>query len=89
MEVGGVDSERGCKSVVAEGMWEIAVPSPYVTVGVFLCFFVCLLACFLGPHSRQGLNGSCSCQPTLHPCQIQAASVTYTIAHSNAGSLTH
>ena len=32
-----------------------------------------------------------SCQPTPQPwqCMTQAASVTYTIAHSNAGSLTH
>ena len=41
----------------------------------------------------QGLNLSCSCwpQPQLQPqqCQSWAMSATYTIAHGNAGSLTH
>ena len=36
-------------------------------------------------------NQSCSCQPTPEPqqCCNWAASVTYTTAHGNAGSLTH
>ena len=40
---------------------------------------------------RLGSNWSYSCQPMPQPqqCQIQALSVTYTIAHINAGSLTH
>ena len=39
----------------------------------------------------QGLNWSCSCQPTPQSQQlkIQDESVTYTTAHSNTGSLTH
>ena len=39
----------------------------------------------------QGSNWSCSCQLTLQPqqCRIQATSVTYTMAHGNARSLTH
>ena len=43
-----------------------------------------------GGSQARGLNWSCSCQPTPQPQQwhIQAAAVTYTTAHSNAGSLT-
>ena len=39
----------------------------------------------------EGSNGSCSCRPTPQPQQLSiwAASVTYTTAHGNAGSLTH
>ena len=39
----------------------------------------------------QRSNWSYSCQPTSQPlqCRIQATSVTYTTAHSNARSLTH
>ena len=52
---------------------------------------------FLGPHSqrmevpRLGWNQSYSCRPIPQPqqCRIQAASVTYTIAHDNTRSLTH
>ena len=40
---------------------------------------------FLG----QGSNKSCSCQPIPQPRGILAASTTYTVACSNAGSLTH
>ena len=36
-----------------------------------------------------GLNWSCSCQPTPHPHRIPAASATYTTAHSNTRPLTH
>ena len=38
-----------------------------------------------------GSNQSYICQPTPQPerYRIQAVSVTYTTAHSNAGSLTH
>ena len=56
--------------------------------------FVC---CLIGPHPphmevpRLGVELEHRCQPTpqsqLHG--IQAASATYTTAHSNAGSLTH
>ena len=44
-----------------------------------------------GGSQVRGSNWSYSCQPTPQPQQrqIQAESVTYTIAHSNAGSLTH
>ena len=39
----------------------------------------------------KGSNRSCSRRPTPQPqpCQIRAASVTHSTAHSNAGSLTH
>ena len=58
----------------------------------FFFFFV-----FLGPHlwhmevPRQGLNQSRSGRPMPQPQQLRkrAAFVTYTIAHSNTGSLTH
>ena len=54
------------------------------------------LSCFVQPLLRHrevprlGVESSYSCQPTPQPpeCRIQAASVTYTTAHSNAGSLT-
>ena len=38
-----------------------------------------------------GSNQNCSCWPVPQPqqCSIWAVSVTYTIAHSNTGSLTH
>ena len=36
-----------------------------------------------------GSNGSCSCHPVPQLHRIQAVSLTYTTAHSNAGSLTH
>ena len=60
-------------------------------------FFFFLSFVFLGPHSRHmevprlGSNQSCSCRPTPQPqqCRIRAASVTYTAAQGNAGSLTH
>ena len=55
-----------------------------------------LLSFFLGPHSMWkfpglGSNWSYSCRPTPQPqqCRIPAASVTYTTAHGNTGSLTH
>ena len=43
-----------------------------------------------GASQAQVSNLSCSRQPTPQPqqCQIRAASVTYTTAHGNAGSLT-
>ena len=62
----------------------------------FFFFFVFFV--FLGPHAQhkkvstgQGLNLSCSHLPTPQPlrCWIQAASVTYTTAPGNIGSLTH
>ena len=59
---------------------------------VFVCLFVCL---FKGQNHGiwrfpdSGSNWSCSYWPTPQPHQIRAAYVTYTTAHSNAGSLTH
>ena len=63
-----------------------------------LLFFFCLLS-FWGPHPQYmevprlqvSLELCCSCQPMPEPQQrqIQAAPVTYTTAHCNAGSLTH
>jgi len=58
------------------------------------CLFIFV---FLGLHPwymevpRLGQNRSCSCWPAPQPqqCGIQAASATYTTAHSNTGSLTH
>ena len=71
----------------------------YFVNGFFvICFlFVCLFFLFLLPHLWHmddpglGLNQSCSCQPIPQPQyhQIWAASVIYTAACSNAGSLTH
>ena len=61
-------------------------------------FFFSFLFCpFLGPHPqhmespRLGVESEPRCQPTPQPQQrrIRASSVTYTTAHSNAGSLTH
>ena len=56
-------------------------------------FFFSFLGCthgiwkFLG----QGLNQSCSCQPTPQPQELgtRATSATYTTAHGKAGSPTH
>ena len=44
-----------------------------------------------GSYQARGANWSLSCQlmPQPQQCQIWAASVTYTTAHGNAGSLTH
>ena len=80
----------------------INMPTVYDTeevTGDFLQFFFFFFLSFvlLGPNPqhmevpRLGVNRSCSCWPKPEPqqCQIQAMSVTYTIAHSNAGSLTH
>ena len=66
-------------------------------MSVCLSFFLSFFFCFLGPHPwhmkvpRLGLNWSYSCQPIQQPQQrrIQAASVTYTTAHSNARSPIH
>ena len=51
--------------------------------------FIYLFIYFLGLHL--GVEQSCSCWPVSQPqqCWIRAVSVTYTAAHSNAGSLTH
>ena len=62
------------------------------------CLFCCCCFCYFWGCSRgiwrfpgEGLNRSCSHQPTPEPQQrrIRAASATYTTAHGNAGSLTH
>ena len=57
-------------------------------------FFFCLLRATptaQGRSQARGLNWSCSHWPTPQPqqCQIWAASLTYTTAHSNVGSLSH
>ena len=62
-----------------------------------LKFTIYLFIVFLGLHLRHmevprlGANQSWSRWPTPQPqpCQIRAASVTYTTAHANTGSLTH
>ena len=56
-------------------------------MGFFFSFqgHTCCLLKFPG----QGLNQSCSFQPTPQQQRIRALSVTYTTAHSNAGSLTY
>jgi len=62
----------------------------------FFHFFFFLFS-FLGPHLQHmevpslGGESELSCQPTPQPqqCNIQAASVTYTTAQGNAGSLAH
>ena len=60
---------------------------------LFFIFFLSLQGrtCCIWKFPGQGLNQSCSCWPTPQPqqCQIRASVVTYTTAHSNAGSLTH
>ena len=57
----------------------------------FLSFFFYGHTCSIWKFLGQGLNGSCSCQPTPQQQQrgIPATSVTYTTAHSDNGSLTH
>ena len=52
-------------------------------------FYSC--TCSIWKFSGWKSNWSCSCPPMLQPWQhwIQAASVTYTAAAGNAGSLTH
>ena len=73
-------------------------------VSTFLCnhmyhHFVIIITIFLSFQGHTlsiwrvpgwGSNWSCSCHPTSRPqqCQIQPLSSTYTIAHSNARSLT-
>ena len=63
-------------------------------------FLLLLLFCFLlfratpgacGSSQARGSNRSCNCWPASQPQQhrIQAASVTYTTAHSNTRSLPH
>jgi len=56
---------------------------------LFLLFRVTPMA--YGGSQAGGLNRSYSCWPTPQPQphRIRATSVTYTTAHSNAGSLTH
>ena len=60
---------------------------------LFSCFFMAIPAAYGSSQARQGLNWSCrcSCPPTPQPQQqgMQAMSVTYITAHSNARSLTH
>ena len=77
--------------------------SPTTTIKVsgkkillFYFIFLCLLSFQGRIHSiwrfpDQGSNWSCSCHPKPEPQQhqIQAASATYSIVHSNSGSLTH
>ena len=70
----------------------------------FVFIFTLLSFVFLGPHPRHmevprlggpirptaaGLNHSHWPTPQPQQCQILAVPVTYTTAHSNAGSLTH
>ena len=74
---------------------QISAQWEYSLLG-FCCIFFPFFA-FLGLHPRHmevprlGLNQSCSRQPMpqWQQCGIQGATVTYTTAHSNAGSLTH
>jgi len=64
---------------------------------IYLFTYLFLFFVFLGPHPQHmevpgyRSNWSYSCWSTPQPQQygIQAASVTYTTAHSNASSLTH
>ena len=67
-----------------------------ITTSLSLFFFLsfCLFRATppaYGGSQARGLNQSCSLQPTPQSQQrrIWAASVTYTTAHSNTGSLTH
>ena len=71
--------------------WKRKIRFFFVCLFLFFGFFV-----FLGPHTQhiwrfpgQGSNQSCCCWPTPQQRQIQATSVSYTIAHSNTRSLTH
>ena len=70
------------------GIWELPVRGSYMD-------FVFALGFFLVPPSSKAYGGSqaawsCSCWPTPQPqqCRIRAASVTYTTAQGNPGSLT-
>ena len=65
----------------------------YVQNSFFFCLFCLSRAAseaYGGSQARES-NQSYCCRPTPQPqqCQIPAASVTYTTAHGNAGSLTH
>ena len=72
-------------------------PPPCFIFHDLIFFFCFLFFCFLGPHlwhvevPRLGSNQSCSHWPIPQPQQhqIRAASMTYTTAHGDAGSLTH
>ena len=61
----------------------------YLFIYLFLLFRAAPTA--HGVSQGRGSNQSCSCWPTPQPqqCRIPAASATYTIAQSNARSLTH
>ena len=54
----------------------------------FFFFFIFRAALVAYGSYQMRFNGSCSCQPTPHQCQVPALSATHT-AHSNIGSLTH
>ena len=60
------------------------------SLSFFFFFFFPFLGFSCGILKFLGLNPSCSCQPMLQTqqCGIQAASVTYTTACGNTGSLT-
>ena len=79
-------------------MVETGMVSSVVYSQVFFFFFffgggVVFLGLYLRHMEvpRLGVKSELFCQPTPQPQQrqIQAASVTYTTAHDNAGSLTH
>ena len=72
--------------------------SYHVFFSFFNFLFIFLSFCLFQGHTHsmwkfqgQGSNQSCSRWPTpqTQQCRIQTTSSTYTIAHSNAGSLTH
>ena len=60
--------------------------------GLFFSWVVFLFVCFsIWKFPGWGSNWSCSCQSTPQPqqCQIWDTSMTYTVSHGNAKSLTH
>ena len=76
------------------GQLRVWVVAPSLTTSVIFGFF--LVVFFRAPMANgdpqsRGSNQNCSCWPTplAQQCGIWVTSVTYTTAHSNAGSLTH
>ena len=57
--------------------------------GFFFSFLFRAEPMAYGGSQARGSNQSCSCWPMPQQHRIQAESVTYTTAHSTAGSLTH
>ena len=71
-------------------LYNLALEDIYITSATFFFFFQGC-TCNKWRFPGQGSNQSCCCRPMPEPQQhqIRVASVTYTTAHGNVGSLTH